>query len=85
MQHVMYMNASHGWLLGGVFHSFPPLYRLRCSQSQSRADGWLGKRDAQEGMDPGLCPLDTQILTSQAAELCVDFRCCQDIRTESEK
>lgn len=83
MQQLKHMNALHGWLLGGVPHSFPSLYRLRCSQSQSRAYRWLGKWDTQVGVDPSLLPLYTHILTSQAAELCVDLRCCRDIRTES--
>lgn len=79
VQQLKHMKALHGWLLGGVSHSFPSLYRLGCSQSQSGAYGWLGKRYTQVGMDPRLLPLYTHILTSQAPQLCVDFRSCQDI------
>ena len=82
------MKTLHGWLLGGVSHSFPSLYRLGGGQSQSGAYRWLGKWDTQEGMDASLLPLHTHILTSQAPELCVDFKGCQDIsviRTESIK
>lgn len=85
MKQLKHVNAAlHWWLAGGVPQSFPSLYRLRSSQSQSRAHGWLGEWDTQEGMDPGLLPLYVHVTTSQAAELCVDFRCCRDIRAESE-
>lgn len=84
MKELKHMNVLHGWLLGGVPHSFPSLYRQRCSQPQNRAHGWLGKWDTQVGVDPSLLPFHAHILTSQAPELCVDFRCCQDItRTQS--
>lgn len=84
MKELKHMNVLHGWLLGGVPHSFPSLYRQGCSQPQNRAHGWLGKWDTQVGVDPSLLPFHAHILTSQAPELCVDFRCCQDItRTQS--
>lgn len=76
-------SVLQGWLLCGVPHSFPCLHRLRCSQPQSRAHGGLGKWNTQVCMDATLLPLYAHILTSQAAELYVDFRCCQDIRTWS--
>ena len=79
IQQVEHMDVLHGWLLGGVSHSFPSLYRLRCSQSQSRTYGWLCKWDTQVGMDPSLFPLYIHILTSETPKLCVDFRCCQDM------
>ena len=79
MQQLEQKDALHERLLGSVSCSLPSLCRLGCSQSQSRAYGWLGKRDSQEGVDPGLLPLHTHILTSQVPELSVNFRCCQNI------
>lgn len=78
------MDALHVWLPGGVPHSFPSLYGLRRGQPQSGAYRRLGERDTQVGVDPSLLPLHAHMRASQAAELRVDFRRCQDIRTQSE-